>query len=101
MLISSAVRMPPRGTFAVAVLAACCAIVLIYRRSRYIATSPIGRPVSGEGVDIEPRGARLFRRFSRVANELIALVVPIPLGVSVLDLHGQGFAHRITESFSP
>ena len=36
MLISSAVRMPPRGTFAVALLAACCAIVLIYRRSRYL-----------------------------------------------------------------
>ena len=98
MLISSAVRMPPRGTFAVAVLAACCAIVLIYRRSRYIDTSPIGRPVSGEGVDIEPRGARLFRRFSRVANELIALVVAITLGVAVIDLYAQGFANVITES---
>jgi hypothetical protein len=98
MLISSAVRMPPRGTFAVAVLAACCAIVLIYRRSRYIDTSPIGRPVSGEGVDIEPRGARLFRRFSRVANELIALLVAITLGVAVIDLYAQGFANVITES---
>jgi hypothetical protein len=98
MLISSAVRMPPRGTFAVAVLAVCCAIVLIYRRSRYIDTSPIGRPVSAEGVDIEPRGARLFRRFSRVANELIALVVAITLGVAVIDLYAQGFANVITES---
>jgi hypothetical protein len=98
MLISSAVRMPPRGTFAVAVLAACCAIVLIYRRSRYVDTSPIGRPVSGEGADIEPRGARLFRRFSRVTNELIALVVAITLGVAVIDLYAQGFATVITES---
>jgi len=98
MLISSAVRMPPRGTFAVAVLAVCCAIVLIYRRSRYIDTSPIGRPVSGEGVDAEPRGARLFRRFARGANELIALVVAITLGVAVIDLYAQGFANVITES---
>jgi hypothetical protein len=98
MLISSAVRMPPRGTFAVAVLAVCCAIVLIYRRSRYIDTSPIGRPVSGEAVDTEPRGARLFRRFSRVANELIALVVAITLGVAVIDLYAQGFENVITES---
>ena len=93
MLISSAVRMPPRGTFAVAVLAACCAIVLIYRRSRYVDTSPIGRPVSGEGADIEPRGARLFRRFSRVTNELIALVVAITLGVAVI---GSVFASIYT-----
>jgi len=98
MLISSAVRMPPRGPFAVAVLAACCAIVLIYRRSRYVDTSPIGRPVSGEGADTEPRGARLFRRFSRVTNELIALVVAITLGVAVIDLYAQGFAAVITES---
>jgi hypothetical protein len=98
MLISSAVRMPPRGTFAVAVLAACCAIVLIYRRSRYIDTSPIGRPVSGEAADIEPRGARLFRRFSRVTNELIALVVAITLGVAVIDLYAQGFPAVIAES---
>src|SRR5712675_2268989 len=98
MLISSAVRMPPRGTFAVAVLAVCCAIVLIYRRSRYIDTSPIGRPASGEGVDIEPRGAPLFRRFSRVTNELIALVVAITLGVAVIDLYAQGFSAVVTES---
>jgi hypothetical protein len=98
MLISSAVRMPPRGTFAVTVLAACCAVVLVYRRSRYIDTSPIGRPVSGEGADIEPRGARLFRRFSRVTNELIALTVAITLGVAVIDLYAQGFAAVVTES---
>src|SRR5260370_42114383 len=67
MLISSAVRMPPRGPFAVAVLAACSAIVLICRRSRYIETSPIGRPASGEGCGTAPRGARLGRTFSLVA----------------------------------
>ena len=98
MLISSAIRMPPRGTFAVAVLAACCAIVLIYRRSRYIDTSPIGRAASAEAVDNEPGGARLFRRFSRVTNELIALAVAITLGVAVIDLYAQGFPAVITES---
>jgi hypothetical protein len=98
MLISSSVRMPPHGTFAVTVLAACCAIVLIYRRSRYIDTSPIGRSVSGGAADIEPRGARLFRRSSRVANELIALVVATTLVIALIDLYAQGFPTVITES---
>jgi hypothetical protein len=97
-LISSAVRMPPHGTFAVVVLAACCAVVLIYRRSRYIDTSPIGRPVSGGADDIEPRGARLFRRFSRVANELIAVVVATTLVIALIDLYAQGFPAVVTES---
>jgi hypothetical protein len=100
MLISSAVRMPPRGTFAVAVLAACCAIVLIYRRSRYIDTSPIGRSVSAGAADIEPGGARLFRRSSRVTNEVIALLIAIMLGVAVINLYAQGFPAIITESFA-
>jgi hypothetical protein len=42
LLISSARPMPPHGIFAVAVLAACCVVILVYRRSRYIDTSPIG-----------------------------------------------------------
>ena len=98
MLISSAGRMPPRGTFAVAVLAACCAVVLIYRRSRYIDTSPIGRPVTGEATDIEPLSARLFRRFSRIANELIAVLAATTLVIALIGLYAQGFPAVITES---
>jgi len=98
ILISSAGPMPPRGTFAVAVLAACCAMVLIYRRSRYIDTSPIGRPVSSEATYIEPLSARLFRRFSRVANELIALLVATTLVTALIGLYAQGFPAIISES---
>jgi hypothetical protein len=98
MLISSAGRMSPRGTFAVAVLAACCAMVLIYRRSRYIDTSPIGRLVSSEATDIEPRSARLFRRFSRVANELIAVLAATTLVIALIGLYAQGFPAIIIES---
>lgn len=100
MLISSAGQMPPQGTFAVTVLAACCAIVLIYRRSRYIDTSPIGSPVSGETTDIEPLGARLFRRFSRIVNELIAVLAATTLVIALIGLYAQGVTAVITESVS-
>jgi hypothetical protein len=98
MLISSAGRMPPRGTFAVAVLAACCAVVLIYRRSRYIDTSPIGRPVTSEATYIAPLSAPLFRRFSRFANELIAVLVGTTLVTALIGLYAQGFPAIIVES---
>jgi hypothetical protein len=98
MLISSAGRMPPRGTFAVALLAACCAMVLVYRRSRYIDTSPIGRLVSSETAYIEPLSARLFRRFSRVANELIAVLAATTLVSALIGLYAQGFPAVIIDS---
>jgi len=100
MLLSSAGRMPPHGTFAVAVLAACCAFVVIYRRSRYIDTSPIGTPVSGQATDIEPLSARLFRRFSRIANEFIAVLAATTLVIALIGLYAQGFPAVITESVS-
>jgi hypothetical protein len=98
MLISSAARMPPHGTFAVVVLAACCAVVLVSRRSRYIDTSPIGRPVPGEGTGNGPPGARLFRRFSRVTNEVIWVLAATTLVIALIALYAQGFPAVITES---
>jgi hypothetical protein len=83
MLISSALRMPPKGTFAVEVLAACCGIVLIYRRSRYIDTSPIGRTVSSESANFDPISVRVFRRFSRVLNDVIGVLVATTLAIAL------------------
>jgi len=100
MLISSAGKMPPQGMFAVTVLATCCAIVLVYRRSRYIDTSPIGSPVSGEATDIKPFGARLFRRFSRIVNELIAVLAATTLVIALIGLYAQGVTAVIAESVS-
>jgi hypothetical protein len=99
MLISSALRMPPHGTFAVVVLAVCCAIVLIYRRSRYIDTSPIGRTVPGESTNIDPLTVRVFRRFSRVLNDVIAVLVATTLVIALIDLYAQGLP-AVTESIA-
>jgi len=85
LLISSARPMPLQGTIAVAILAACCAIVIIYRRSRYIDTSPIGPPISGEAYTTRV-GARIFRRSSRVLNEFIWILVATTLGVALMIL---------------
>ena len=100
MLISSAGKMPPQGMFAVTVLATCCAIVLIYRKSRYIDTSRIGSPVSGEATDIELLGARLFRRFSWIVIVLIAVLAGTTLVIALIGLYAQGVTTVITENVS-
>jgi hypothetical protein len=100
ILISSARQMPPQGTFAVTGLVACCAIVLFYRRSRYIDTSPFGRAVSSEASNIELLGARLFRRFLRIVNELIAVLAATTLVIALIGLYAQGVTAVITENVS-
>src|SRR5262249_24907284 len=85
LLISSAEPMPLQGTVAVAALAACCAVVMIYRRSRYIDTSPIGRPVAGEAYT-ERFNARLFRRISRVLNEFVFVLVTTTFCLALMAL---------------
>ncbi len=98
MLLSSAGRMPPHGTLAVAVLVVCCAIVLLYRRSRYIDTSPIENRMSGEAR--ETFGASFFRRFSRVANEVVAFLAATTAIIALIALYFQGGAAVITDSIS-
>ena len=100
MLISSAGQMPPQGTFAVTGLVACCAIVLIYRKLRYIDTSRIGSPVSREATDIELLGARLFRRFSWIVIVLIAVLAATTLVIALIGLYAQGVTTVITENVS-
>jgi len=59
-----AVRMPPRGTFAVAVLAACCAIVLILSAIAIHRHQPDRTPgLPAKALISSHAGARLFRRF--------------------------------------
>jgi hypothetical protein len=85
LLISSAEPMPLQGIVAVAALAACCAVVMIYRRSRYIDTSPIGRPISGEDYT-EQFNARLFRRILRVLNEFVFVLVATTFCLALMAL---------------
>ncbi len=89
ILLSAAGRMPPHGTLAVAVLALCCAIVLFYRRSRYTDISPIAS-VPGEFPGAEPFGAKFFRRFSRVANEVVAFLAATTAIIALIALYFQG-----------
>jgi hypothetical protein len=99
LLISSGRPVPLQATVAVAALAACCAVVMIYRRSRYIDTSPIGPPISGEDYT-ERFSARVFRRISRVLNELICILAATALGLALLALTTENSSTVLAKSLS-
>jgi hypothetical protein len=97
LLISSVRPVPVQSMVALGTLAACCAVVVIYRRSRYIDTSPIGRPFSGEA-DSERLSARVFRRISRVLNEFTCVLAATALGVALLALFTESSSTVIGKS---
>jgi hypothetical protein len=47
LLMSGVRAMPPHGTLAIAFVAVCCALMLCYRRSKYVDTSPIIKVADG------------------------------------------------------
>ena len=96
LLISYAEPMPLQGTVAVAALAICCAVVMTYRRSRYIDTSPIGRPITGEA-HTERFNARLFRRISRVLNEFVFVLVAATFGLALMALFTESSSTAIAK----
>jgi hypothetical protein len=102
LLMSSIGRMPAHGTFAVAVVAVCCAIMLSYRRSRYVDTSPIGRAATDKADDAgrEPLGARLFRRSVKVINVLISVVAATALVFALMELYSEGVPAIVAHSIA-
>src|SRR5262249_60270392 len=75
LMISALRPMTPHSTLAVLFVAACCAIMPLYRRSRYMDTGPI-RAVSSDSTNEsgrDPFAARLFRRFEKILNVCISV----------------------------
>jgi hypothetical protein len=85
-------EVPAQGTFAIALFAVCCALVLYYRRSKYVDTSPI--TMSGVGpadaaLGREALGSRLFRRFAKILNVCISVMVASGLAFALMLIYAE------------
>jgi hypothetical protein len=91
LLISALRPMSPHSTFAFVFVAICCAAVPLYRRSRYVDTSPI-RSLDSEDNNSgpEPRGARLFRRFEKILNACVSVCAAWVIAVAGMELYSEG-----------
>jgi hypothetical protein len=91
LLVSAQPPMSAHSTFAFVFVALCCAAVPLYRRSRYIDTSPIGRLDSEGHVSAsESRGARLFRRFEKILNVCVSVCAAWVIVVAGMELYSEG-----------
>jgi hypothetical protein len=100
LLISTLRPMSPHTVFATVFVAACCAIIPIYRRSRYVDTGPIWRANSDtiDGSSQGPSGARLFRRFEKILNACISVCAAWVIVLAAMELYSEGLPAIARES---
>ena len=100
LLISTLRPMSPHTVFATVFVAACCAIIPIYRRSRYVDTGPIWRANSDtiDGSSQGPSDARLFRRFEKILNACISVCAAWVIVLAAMELYSEGLPAIARES---
>jgi hypothetical protein len=84
---------PARGRFAIALVVIVCAIILIYRRVRYVDTNSIRYQVSNAVAAVgerEPLPLRLVSRFGKILNVFIVVFIALAIGFSAVELYVAG-----------
>ena len=94
-------QLSPHGAFAVLFVGVCGVVMLAYRRSRYVDTSPIEAPGGSDPPDgasrREPFGGRLFRRLNKILNVCVSVAAVFVLVFAVVELSSRGFASIVAD----
>jgi hypothetical protein len=94
LLVSAIEPMPPHATLAVAFVAAFCAVIPLYRRSKFFDTSAIlttdSRAPNGAQDGHESRSARLFTKFEKILNPGISAFAVLVVVLASMQLYAQG-----------
>lgn len=89
--VSTLTPMPPHGTFAVAFVAAWCAVILWYRRSKYVDTNIIRLTNSTAGdTGRVPPTAKVLKKFEQILNPCISVFVVLVVVVAAMEFYFVG-----------
>ena len=93
LAMSGAPSLPPQATFAILFVAACCIAFMLYRRTRYIDTSPFYTTGSGDtaGAETEPPGAGAFVRFEKVLNVGVSVFAGFVIAFAYIAVSGNDY----------
>ena len=93
-LVSDVSPMPPHGRFAVVFIAAACAFILVYRRSKYVDTTPISATNWNDGDAADGArtslASRLLSRLEKILNPSISVIVVLVIVLTVMEFVSVG-----------
>jgi hypothetical protein len=100
LAMSGAPSLPPQAVFAVLFVAASCIAFMLYRKIRYVDTSPFHTTGSGDsaGAQTEPSGARAFVRFEKVLNVSISVFVGFVIAFAYIAVSGNDYLELIRDA---
>jgi hypothetical protein len=100
-LISDLRPLPSHGILAIVLAAAFCAILVCYRRSRYVDTSPISNTscdAGSTGLNRDALGVRLLIRFEKILNVSISILAVWAIVVATMGLSAIGWLNVARDS---
>jgi hypothetical protein len=100
-LVSDLRPLPSHGILAIVLAAAFCAILVCYRRSRYVDTSPISdtsREAGSTGLNRDAVGVRLLIRFEKIFNVIISILAVWVIVVATMGLSAIGWLNVARDS---
>ncbi|MBV9631789.1 MAG: hypothetical protein JO230_27090 [Xanthobacteraceae bacterium] len=99
LAMSGAPSLPPQATFAILFVAACCIAFMLYRRTRYIDTSPFYTTGSGDadGARTEP-GAGAFVRFEKVLNVSVSVFAGFVIAFAYIAVSGNDYLELVHDA---
>ena len=86
LYVSALTPTPPHVTLAIVLAAACCTVMLWYRRTRYVDTDPIRRDVS----NAPSPGARRLSRLVKILNVCVSILLVLIVVVATMALYAAG-----------
>jgi hypothetical protein len=90
--------MPPHATLAVVFAAAFCAIIPIYRRSRYVDNNLITKPASDIDAARDPSGAKPLRGIQRILNVCITVFAVLVVVIALMQFSSQSLTVILRDS---
>jgi hypothetical protein len=98
LAMSGAPSLPPQAVFAVLFVAVCCIAFMLYRKIRYVDTSPFHSAGSGDAAETEPPGARAFVRFEKVLNVSVSVFAGFVVAFGYIAVSGNDYLALVQDA---
>jgi hypothetical protein len=99
-IVSDASPTPPQAKVAIVFVAAAGALIMLYRRSKYVETAQIGHSDAADASSRSPLVSRLLSRLEKILNPFISAIVVFVIVLTAMEVFSVGLSAMARDSFA-